>query len=258
MKLLSERDNRHLLNQHLVAGIIFVSIIAVLEYFARLNTDDPQEFIPLFIRANIMAILIITSIVLFDILTKRWFRKKTFLLGVLARTFSYTIIITFWLAIVNGIWAIIHDGYSLLEGIVDYVTDESYLVNLLSVLIFLTIIIGFRQINSLHRKGELLGFVLGKYHKPKEINRIFCFIDLKGSTTIGEKLGHYQFGLFLKDYYSDITDAIRQSEAEIYQYVGDEVILTWPTEVCALSIAALQRLKKKHVQSALATLPPPR
>jgi adenylate cyclase len=84
------------------------------------------------------------------------------------------------------------------------------------------------QINSLHRKGELFNFVTGRYHQPVEADRIFAFVDLKGSTSIAEKLGHYQFGLFLKDYYSDLTEPIRNTKAEIYQYVGDEVILTWP------------------------------
>ncbi|MCP4121455.1 MAG: adenylate/guanylate cyclase domain-containing protein [Bacteroidetes bacterium] len=62
----------------------------------------------------------------------------------------------------------------------------------------------------------------------KEEKRIFCFIDLKGSTTIAEELGHLKFSKFLQDYYSDITLAIKNTEAEIYQYVGDEIVLSWP------------------------------
>lgn len=42
-----------------------------------------------------------------------------------------------------------------------------------------------------------------------------------------KKLGHLRYGYFLQDYYSDITDAIRSTDAEIYQYVGDEIILSW-------------------------------
>jgi adenylate cyclase len=33
--------------------------------------------------------------------------------------------------------------------------------------------------------------------------------------------------MFLKDYYSDITDALRKTNAQIYQYVGDEIVLSW-------------------------------
>ena len=64
----------------------------------------------------------------------------------------------------------------------------------------------------------------------REEKRIFCFIDLKGSTTIAEQIGHLRFASFLRDYYADITSALRNTEAEIYQYVGDEIVLSWPYE----------------------------
>ena len=61
----------------------------------------------------------------------------------------------------------------------------------------------------------------------REVDRIFCFIDLKDSTSIAEKLGHLQFAMFLRDYYSDISEALRRTAAQIYQYVGDEIVLSW-------------------------------
>ena len=70
--------------------------------------------------------------------------------------------------------------------------------------------------------------MLGVYHSPKEIERIFLFIDLKSSTSIAEKLGNIKYSEFLIDYYYDITDALLMADAEIYQYVGDEIILSWP------------------------------
>ena len=227
MKILSDSNNKQLIRQYIIAGAILGTTISILEYLVRLGTDEPQAFLPLIIRANINAILITASIAFFEISMKAKIRKKTFLQIVAIRSFSYTIIISIWLCVINGFWGMINRSLSFGASVLDYITDESYLINLLSVLFFITIFIGFQQINSLHRKGELLEFILGKYHKPKETERIFCFIDLKGSTTIGEKLGHFQFGLFLRDYYSDITDAIRGTEAEIYQYIGDEVVLYW-------------------------------
>jgi len=71
-------------------------------------------------------------------------------------------------------------------------------------------------------------FIIGRFHHPREIERYFCFIDLNQSTTIAEKLGNIKFGSLLKDFYSDITDAIRYAKAEVYQYVGDEIVLSWP------------------------------
>ena len=53
------------------------------------------------------------------------------------------------------------------------------------------------------------------------------FLDLKNSTDIAERLGHTKYSLFLKDCFSDLTNPIYNSDANVYQYVGDEVILIW-------------------------------
>jgi adenylate cyclase len=72
-------------------------------------------------------------------------------------------------------------------------------------------------------------FVRGKYHQPHEEDRIFLFLDLKGSTRLAEQLGHHQFSRFLSDCFHDLTIPLLETEAEVYQYVGDEVVITWLT-----------------------------
>ncbi len=74
----------------------------------------------------------------------------------------------------------------------------------------------------------LAHFFTGKYHTPKEEERIFMFLDMKSSTRIAESLGHLRYFDFLQRYYDDLANAIIQSEGEVYQYVGDEIVLTWP------------------------------
>jgi adenylate cyclase len=56
------------------------------------------------------------------------------------------------------------------------------------------------------------------------------FLDLKASTTIAEKLGHTRYHAFLNDFFFDITPSIVESRGEIYQYIGDEVVITWTKE----------------------------
>jgi adenylate cyclase len=109
-----------------------------------------------------------------------------------------------------------------------YVVSEMYIINFLTIFFLFVVFLGTYQINTLFSKGELGRFIMGRYHRPRELERYFCFIDLNHSTTIAEQLGHVRFGSFLKDYFTDLSDAIRYSGAEIYQYVGDEVVLTWP------------------------------
>lgn len=74
----------------------------------------------------------------------------------------------------------------------------------------------------------LTNFVTGRYHHPKSEIRIFMFSDMKSSTQIAETLGHNTYFQFLASYYNDLSDAILQHKGEVYQYVGDEIVLTWP------------------------------
>ena len=73
----------------------------------------------------------------------------------------------------------------------------------------------------------LENFINGKYHKPREESRIFMFLDMKSSTSIAEELGHVKYFNFLNQYFADLTEPIIDSEGEIYQYVGDEIVASW-------------------------------
>jgi len=76
-------------------------------------------------------------------------------------------------------------------------------------------------------QGVLPNFILGKYHHPKEEKRIFMFMDLKSSTTYAEKLGHIKYSELIQDCFFDLTEVVTKNDANIYQYVGDEVVLSW-------------------------------
>ncbi len=69
------------------------------------------------------------------------------------------------------------------------------------------------------------------YSKPfSEVERVFMFLDLRSSTTIAEKLGHIQYFELLNDFFRDIAEPISSNKGQIYQYVGDEVVVSWPLE----------------------------
>ena len=53
------------------------------------------------------------------------------------------------------------------------------------------------------------------------------FIDLKSSTSHAEQLGHVKYSELIQGCFFDLTDAVVRHQAVIYQYVGDEVVLTW-------------------------------
>lgn len=73
----------------------------------------------------------------------------------------------------------------------------------------------------------LLNFFTGKYHQPVEEERIFMFLDMKSSTAIAERLGHTQYFEFLREYYNDLSDAIVEHQGQVYQYIGDEIVISW-------------------------------
>jgi adenylate cyclase len=83
------------------------------------------------------------------------------------------------------------------------------------------------QVNKKYGPGVLLPLLLGKYRNPKEEERIFLFMDLKSSTSIAEISGHLKYSAFIRDSFVDINSVLGKYNAQIYQYVGDEIVLTW-------------------------------
>ncbi len=104
-------------------------------------------------------------------------------------------------------------------------------VFLLSTVTYLVVAILFinfiLQVNRKFGPGNLFKLITGKYCTPKIENRIFMFLDLKGSTAIAEKLGHQKYSEFMQNCFHDLTDVVLNYKASIYQYVGDEVVLCW-------------------------------
>jgi len=105
-------------------------------------------------------------------------------------------------------------------------SNESFKVNAYALIVIFSMNF-LRQINRMLGQNALLNFITGKYHKPVEEERVFMFLDLKDSTGIAERLGHKRYHQFLDDFFFDITPSIVESRGEIYQYVGDEVVVTW-------------------------------
>jgi len=86
------------------------------------------------------------------------------------------------------------------------------------------------QMNTKFGQSSLWKIVTGRYRRPKEEKRIFMFVDLNSSTTIAEQLGPENYHRLLKDFFAHITNPIIDNDGEIYQYVGDEVIIAWNYE----------------------------
>jgi len=118
------------------------------------------------------------------------------------------------------------EGHKLSE-IPPLLSSPSQLVLVAYTLVVYALLVFFLQVNHLLGEGILWKFLRGKYHHPREEERIFMFLDMKSSTTIAEQLGHVRFYSLLNELFHEISYPVVQTKAEIYQYVGDEVVLTW-------------------------------
>jgi len=109
--------------------------------------------------------------------------------------------------------------------------DQFQLKEIYSTIIFGLVVAftvsAYFQIERLVGKNLLLNYLKGKYRKPKKELRVFLFLDLKSSTTLSEKLGNDLYYSFLNDAIYEMSESIMITKAEIYQYVGDEIVFTW-------------------------------
>ena len=85
----------------------------------------------------------------------------------------------------------------------------------------------FIEINEKYSPGVFIDILSGKYTEPKIENRIIMFMDLKDSTPIAEKLGHVENFKFIRDFIYHVSMALIEHDGRIYQYVGDEIVVSW-------------------------------
>ena len=83
------------------------------------------------------------------------------------------------------------------------------------------------QINKKFGPGVLLEYTFGRYFAPKVEERAFMFLDLKSSTRLAENLEHISYSRMVQDCYAELTSPLIDYKAQVYQYVGDEVVVSW-------------------------------
>lgn len=92
-------------------------------------------------------------------------------------------------------------------------------------IVILTLIV--LMVNDKYGPGVFPDYLMGRYFQPKSERRIFMFADIRNATGIAEQLGEKKYFNFLKDFFKDIAPAVVQTRGEVYQYVGDEVVISW-------------------------------
>ncbi len=126
-------------------------------------------------------------------------------------------------------------GIGLLQGLpmedfYEFIVSKDLKILIGYVLLLYIFLSFYVQLSHFFGEGVLFKFLIGKYRKPIKEDRIFMFLDLKSSTSLAEKLGLETYYDLLNDFFHEITEPVNSTKAEIYQYVGDEVVFTWKTE----------------------------
>ena len=195
------------------------------------STGNPYHF-NLILSATVSFILglVIGCIEIFYL--NKWFQKSSFLKKIAYKTVTYMILLSIFTLLSSSIGHAFELGVSPLnEKVLSYLWRFMSDLAFWSIVLYVALGIGFClfyiEVSDNIGQSVLLNFFTGKYHQPIEEERIFMFLDMKSSTTIAEQLGHLKYFRMLKEYYSDLSDPIIQHGGEIYQYVGDEVIVTW-------------------------------
>lgn len=115
----------------------------------------------------------------------------------------------------------------VLASLGQFIREFAFWSVIIYVGVILNVALFFSEMEEYLGYGILYNYALGTYHRPKQEIRIFMFLDMKSSTTIAETMGHTKYFDLIKAYYADMTDAILETSGQIYQYVGDEIVVSW-------------------------------
>jgi adenylate cyclase len=177
-------------------------------------------------------------------LWEKWLRKLAYL-----KAITYIIIFFttcyFTIHLISGIIyfrdnpnAIVDNN--LFKTIVDPFFDLRHLPKYLFWLFVMVLTMTFLLIRDKFGPKTFVKFLRGNYFHPKREERIFMFMDLKSSTTIAENLGEEKYFNFLYDTFRIATPGILATNGEIYQYVGDEIVISWSIKKGLLNANCIQ------------------
>lgn len=161
------------------------------------------------------------------------FRKRSFKFVMLTALMTYVLIFILIIIKLISSYILIEDGlqgisFDLLIIKLGNVFESSMIIPnfiLYGVIILFTLFL--LQVNDKFGPGIMLKFLAGNYHRPKKEKRVFMFMDMRSSTSIAEKIGNEKYFNLLNNLFFDITNTILNNEGEIYQYVGDEIVISW-------------------------------
>ncbi|MEO7115483.1 MAG: adenylate/guanylate cyclase domain-containing protein [Caldimonas sp.] len=114
-----------------------------------------------------------------------------------------------------------------LLGVVNVYNARTGLIAVCLSLVAVAVIVMMFQAAGIVGYRTFMALLLGRYRRPSAERRFFLFVDVVGSTAIAERVGALEAHRFLAAVFSAVAEPIEMCRGEIYQYVGDEIAITW-------------------------------
>jgi adenylate cyclase len=226
--------------------------------------NDPYDFAELEngLRIGLMLGGALAAVDLFYVQGPRgaWLRRLGCGRTILARACLFTALIAAIFALNRLIFGLLH-GFD--RSGLDYFGQPWLRDTLLSFAIFL-VISEFLQMRRVIGGRTLTNLMLGRYHAPVREERVFMLVDIKGSTALAERFGDERAHAVIASVFFDIDQPILEHGGEVYSYVGDELIASWPLARgvqnarclhCCLAICATLARRADHYRHTFGTAP---
>ena len=117
------------------------------------------------------------------------------------------------------------DTAQLLAAQIQSSMPRGLLVAVAALVMFFMILL--RQAQLLIGERGFRDIALGRYRRPRMEERFFLFVDIVGSTPVAERLGPLSVHRYLERIFQLASDPIDDHGGDVFQYVGDEIVVTW-------------------------------
>jgi adenylate cyclase len=218
---------------------ILTGWVFMLVEFAATGSTDPspagaiQVNLPVMLFAAMAMALVGLLVGLIELVyLENLFRSRSFLVKTTLKLTIYTLLFLLIIVVTYPIAASLELGVPVWHSEVwikfnTFLHSWVFFSTLLQMAWTLLLCLIYAAISENLGQSVLSNVFTGKYHHPREEVRIFMFLDIKDSTRIAEQLGHQRYFLLLRDFYDHLGNAIIEFAGEVYQYIGDEIVISW-------------------------------
>jgi len=226
-------------------------------FFVLLN-DGLSDWYP-FVNGGIIGLALGIATAYFEFfLNKKWMKYRSLLSIIAFRTIYYTVIVSLVIIIEIGVARMFKNHLSFSELLVnkefnEYIYGGEFITSVFYALALVVFVNFNYEINRKLGPGVLLSLITGRYHRPREIEKVFLFLNLSNAREIIKQIGRMQFHEFINEVIYDITTPIITRRGIIYHYVDNEMVIKWNKTEGIRNANALhcffeikERLKENH------------